>query len=134
MKDSKQNYIDLCNLKQDQSIWLYIAEPMGECFPIVEKEYKIAPPGFDGNWTHVKSVDSGKIEARIINRFDTGVSAHSGNKIYIWLSEKNLKRAFEIVKDYHMDKLVKATNEVSKLCTIFDHMEGWIDFFSEEER
>ena len=32
-----------------------------------------------------------------------------------------------------MEKLVKATNEVSRLSTIFGNMEGWIDIFSCED-
>lgn len=121
--------MNLNQVKPGASIWLYVAEPMEECFPIVEKEYVLTAKylGGNGTWFKVKSVDSEKEENRVINNFDYGVSAHSGNKIYIWLSEKDFRRAFEIIKQYYMEKLVKATNEVSRLATIFANMEGWID-------
>lgn len=109
-------------------IWLYIVEPMEESFPITEKEFVVEH--IDKNWVDVRSVETEMCETRVINKFDYGVSAHSGNRIYIWLSEKNLKRAYEIVKQYYTDKLVKATNEVSKLSSVFSNMEGWEDIFN----
>lgn len=124
--------MNLNQVKPGASIWLYVVEPMEECFPIAEKEYVLTEKylGGNGTWFKVKSVASEKEENRVINNFDYGVSAHSGNKIYIWLSEKDFRRAFEIVKQYYMGKLVKATNEVSRLATIFANMEGWIDCMS----
>ena len=122
--------MNLNQVKPGASIWLYVAEPMEECFPIMEKEYIMTEDQPAGNWARVIDVVKNKREERVINNFDYGVSAHSGNKIYIWLSEKNFKRAFEIVKQYYMEKLVKATNDVSRLATIFANMEGWIDCMS----
>ena len=126
---------NLNQVKPGESIWLYIIEYTEECFPIVEKEYVLTDKylGGNGTWVKVKSVDSEKEENRVINNFDHGVSAHSCGKIYIWLSEKNLRKAFNITKEYFMEKLVKATNEVSRLSTIFGNMEGWIDIFSCED-
>lgn len=124
--------MNLNQVKPGASIWLYVAEPMEECFPIMEKEYIMTEDQPAGNWARVIDVVKNKREERVINNFDYGVSAHSGNKIYIWLSEKDFRRAFEIVKQYYMEKLVKATNEVSRLATIFANMEGWIDCLSYE--
>lgn len=125
---------NLNQIKPGESIWLYIWEPMEEHCPVIAKEYILTDRklGGNGNWVRVKSIVTDKEEDRVINNFDYGVSAHSGNKIYIWLSEFNEKKSFEILKRYYMEKLVKATNDVSRLATIFDHMEGWIDIFGEE--
>lgn len=125
----------LNQINPGESIWLYIVEYTEECFPIVEKEYVLVDKflGGNGTWFKVRSVDFGKEENRVINNFDYGVSAHSIGKIYIWLSEKNLRRAFDITKEYFMNKLTKATREVSRLCGIFSNMEGWIDIFNCED-
>lgn len=126
---------NLNQINPGESIWLYIVEYTEECFPIVEKEYVLVDKflGGNGTWFKVRLVDFGKEENRVINNFNLGVSAHSSGKIYIWLSEKDFRRAFEIVKQYYMEKLVKATNEVSRLATIFANMEGWIDIFNCED-
>ena len=123
---------NLNQIKPGESIWLYIVEYTEECFPIVEKEYVLDLRPM-GNRVRVTDVDKGKAENRIINNFDFGVSAHSSGKIYIWLSEKNFRKAFDITKKYFMEKLTKSTREVSRLCGIFSNMEGWIDIFSCED-
>ena len=133
MKNTKESWISLHSLEPGQSIWLYIIEYTEECFPIVEKEYKVVAPVTDEKWVYLESVDSEKREERAINFFDHDVSAHSCDKIYIWLSEKNFRKAFNITKEYFMEKLVKSTREVSRLCGIFSNMEGWIDIFSCED-
>lgn len=123
---------NLNQIKPGESIWLYIVEYTEECFPIVEKEFVLDLRPM-GNRVRVTDVDKGKAENRIINNFDFGVSAHSNGKIYIWLSEKNFRKAFDITKEYFMEKLIKFTREVSRLCGIFSNMEGWIDIFSCED-
>lgn len=114
------------DLNPGDELWLYIWEPMEECFPVLEKRFVINCPV--ANLTEFYLVnENGKEERHVIKVLDSGVNASVKGKYYIWMTERNLKKAYELIRDYFMKRLCKATDEIQTLTKIFSNMEGWAD-------
>ena len=73
--------------------------------------------------------EKGKEERHVIKLLDCGVNAHVKGKYYIWMTERNLKRAFGLIRDYFMVRLCEATDEIKTLTQVFANLEGWDDIY-----
>lgn len=114
-------------------LWMYAWEPMEPCCPVLEKSFTISQPVVNLNEFYL--IDKkGKESRHVIKVLDSGVNAHVKGKYYIWMTEQNLPRAYELIRDYFMERLCDTTEDLKKLTQVFANLEGWDDCYKAREK
>lgn len=124
-------------LQPGDKLWMYVWEPMEPCFPVRSKQFTITRPSTDLNTFYLRNdfdKESAKEERHVIKVLDVGINAHVKGNYYIWMTEPSLTRAYEIIRDYFMERLCKATDEIKTLTQVFANLEGWNDCYRSKEK
>lgn len=121
------------DLVPGDSLWLYTIDPNEPAFPIKEERFVITMSPSVGLTRFYLENEKGEKSARTIKALDCGINAQVKGRLYIWLTEKSLKKAFDIVKDCYMRRLALLKQESKILVEVFNNMSGWDHFFNDPD-